>query len=51
MGLATTAAIGGVAGVVGWGVEIPLDGLKTRYQAFKVSSVHCSVQCAVQCTV
>ena len=32
MSLATTAAIGGVSGVLAWAVEIPLDGLKSRWQ-------------------
>jgi solute carrier family 25 carnitine/acylcarnitine transporter 20/29 len=33
MDLATTAAIGGLAGTVGWAVAIPIDALKNRHQA------------------
>jgi len=32
MSLPTTALIGGVSGVLSWAIEIPLDGLKSRYQ-------------------
>ena len=33
LGLLETALIGGVSGVVGWGVEIPADNIKNRHQA------------------
>ena len=32
LGLGSTAVIGGLSGVVGWAVEIPLDALKSRHQ-------------------
>jgi len=32
MSLGVTAVIGGVSGVVGWGVEIPADNIKNRHQ-------------------
>jgi len=32
MSLGATAMIGGVSGVIGWGVEIPADNIKNRYQ-------------------
>jgi len=32
MSLGATAAIGGLSGVVGWGVEIPADNIKNRHQ-------------------
>ena len=33
MSLGATAMIGGLSGVVGWGVEIPADNIKNRHQA------------------
>ena len=33
LGLVETALIGGLSGVVGWGVEIPADNIKNRHQA------------------
>jgi len=32
MSLGATAVIGGLSGVVGWGVEIPFDNIKNRHQ-------------------
>ena len=36
MGVLETAVIGGLSGVVGWAVEIPLDNIKNRHQVYNV---------------